>query len=55
MGILQACLGWIMDFWGIFGSRGFAADAVFPGILSTFREAAGAEAAAHSLITNDGF
>lgn len=58
MGILQACLGWIMDFWGSFGSRGFAADAVFPGFLSTFgeaAEAAGAEAAAHSLIINYGF
>lgn len=47
-----------MDFWWIFGNRGFAADFVFPGIPSTFgeaAEAAGAEAAAHSLIINDGF
>lgn len=45
-----------MDFWWNFGNWEFAADAVFPGILSTFRqaaEAAAAEFAAHSLIKKD--
>lgn len=44
-----------MDFWEIFGNKSFAVDAVFPGILSTFGEAAEAEVAAHALIRNDGF